>query len=81
MAGRQRPDDAAAGWAVDARPLVGHTDSVEDIQWSPTEATVVPAPALPEQVTLPPPTEPLDEDANEEEPPDYGGDEDGEEPR
>lgn len=27
-------------WAVDQRPLVGHTASVEDIQWSPTEDSV-----------------------------------------
>jgi len=34
-----RPD-AADAWTVDQRPFVGHKDSVEDLQWSPTEATV-----------------------------------------
>ncbi|XP_015472315.1 glutamate-rich WD repeat-containing protein 1, partial [Parus major] len=29
-----------AGWAVDQRPLLGHGGSVEDIQWSPSEASV-----------------------------------------
>lgn len=28
-------------WKVDDRALVGHTKSVEDIQWSPNEATVL----------------------------------------
>lgn len=27
-------------WHVDQRPFVGHTRSVEDLQWSPTEDTV-----------------------------------------
>ena len=28
-------------WNVDQRPLVGHTDSVEDLQWSPNERNVL----------------------------------------
>ncbi|KAM9591751.1 LOW QUALITY PROTEIN: glutamate-rich WD repeat-containing protein 1 [Morphnus guianensis] len=28
------------GWAVDQRPLVGHSRSVEDLQWSPSEPPV-----------------------------------------
>lgn len=28
-------------WKVDQRPLVGHTDSVEDLQWSPNERCVL----------------------------------------
>ncbi|XP_067631521.1 glutamate-rich WD repeat-containing protein 1 [Eurosta solidaginis] len=28
-------------WKVDQRPLVGHTESVEDLQWSPNEASVL----------------------------------------
>jgi ribosome assembly protein RRB1 len=28
-------------WHVDQRPLVGHTDSVEDLQWSPNERSVL----------------------------------------
>jgi len=36
------PAGSAAGtcWAVDSEPFAGHTDSVEDLQWSPTERTV-----------------------------------------
>lgn len=30
-----------AVWDVDQRPLIGHIDSVEDLQWSPNEATVL----------------------------------------
>lgn len=28
-------------WRVDQRPLVGHTQSVEDLQWSPNERSVL----------------------------------------
>lgn len=28
-------------WQVDQRPLVGHTNSVEDLQWSPNEPNVL----------------------------------------
>ncbi|XP_055534972.1 glutamate-rich WD repeat-containing protein 1 [Wyeomyia smithii] len=35
-----RPNDKGS-WTVDQRPLVGHTDSVEDIQWSPNEPNVL----------------------------------------
>ncbi|XP_058123680.1 glutamate-rich WD repeat-containing protein 1 [Anopheles ziemanni] len=35
-----RPNDKGS-WTVDQRPLIGHTDSVEDIQWSPNEPNVL----------------------------------------
>src|SRR5205814_143728 len=28
------------GWVTDTRPMVGHTGSVEEVQWSPTERNV-----------------------------------------
>lgn len=28
-------------WNVDQRPLIGHTESVEDLQWSPNETSVL----------------------------------------
>lgn len=34
-----KPDNAS--WNVDQRPLVGHSDSVEDLQWSPNEPNVL----------------------------------------
>lgn len=35
-----KPTDDGS-WGVDSRPLVGHNASVEDIQWSPNETTVM----------------------------------------
>ncbi|EDS44414.1 glutamate-rich WD repeat-containing protein 1 [Culex quinquefasciatus] len=35
-----RPNDKGS-WTVDQRPLIGHTESVEDIQWSPNEPNVL----------------------------------------
>jgi ribosome assembly protein RRB1 len=34
------PTDGGS-WHVDQRPLIGHTDSVEDLQWSPNERNVL----------------------------------------
>lgn len=31
---------AGEGWATDSRPLVGHTGSIEELQWSPSEKNV-----------------------------------------
>ncbi|PAA89758.1 hypothetical protein BOX15_Mlig002290g1, partial [Macrostomum lignano] len=36
-----QPAEGGAGWRVDPRPLAGHSGSVEDLQWSPTEASVL----------------------------------------
>jgi len=35
------PQDNGSSWKVDIRPLVGHTNSVEDLQWSPNEQHVL----------------------------------------
>ncbi|CAH0547131.1 unnamed protein product [Brassicogethes aeneus] len=36
-----KPGDKLSEWKVDQRPLVGHTNSVEDLQWSPNEPNVL----------------------------------------
>ncbi|XP_046403357.1 glutamate-rich WD repeat-containing protein 1 [Ischnura elegans] len=36
-----QPDESGTNWKVDQRPLVGHTASVEDLQWSPNERHVL----------------------------------------
>lgn len=34
------PREDGASWQIDQRPFSSHSQSVEDLQWSPTEATV-----------------------------------------
>lgn len=34
------PREGGASWKIDQRPFSSHSKSVEDLQWSPTEATV-----------------------------------------
>lgn len=34
------PQEGGTSWTVDQRPFSSHSKSVEDLQWSPTEATV-----------------------------------------
>jgi len=34
------PREGGTSWQIDQRPFSSHSKSVEDLQWSPTEATV-----------------------------------------
>lgn len=34
-------EEGGTGWKVDQRPLIGHSHSVEDLQWSPNERNVL----------------------------------------
>lgn len=34
------PQEGGTSWKIDQRPFSSHSKSVEDLQWSPTEATV-----------------------------------------
>lgn len=34
------PQEGGVSWKIDQRPFSSHSKSVEDLQWSPTEATV-----------------------------------------
>lgn len=35
-----QPQEGGTSWKIDQRPFSSHSKSVEDLQWSPTEATV-----------------------------------------